>query len=58
MDKFGGYQWNTFYDNGPQADSNDFDPAQPVLDEKSDQAPNTADPSMAYIFEHTRGKNV
>lgn len=45
-----------FYDNGPQADSNDFDPAQPVLDEKSDQAPNTADPSMAYIFEHTRGK--
>ena len=45
-----------FYDNGPQADSNDFDPAQPVLDEKSDQAPNTADPSMAYIFEHTCGK--
>ena len=34
----GGQVWRLsmehFYDNGPQADSNNFDPAQPVLDER------------------------
>lgn len=34
----GGQVWRLsmehFYDNGPQADNSDFDPAQPVLDEK------------------------
>jgi ATP-dependent helicase Lhr and Lhr-like helicase len=27
-----------------------------ALDEKTDQAPENADPGLAYIFEHTRGK--
>ena len=30
--------------------------ALPVLEEKTDQAPNDADPGLGYIFEHTRGK--
>lgn len=30
--------------------------ALPVLDMKTDEAPKNADPGMAYIFEHTRGK--
>ncbi len=30
--------------------------ALPVLEEKTDQAPDNADPGLGYIFEHTRGK--
>ncbi|MGM9550197.1 MAG: DEAD/DEAH box helicase [Faecousia sp.] len=30
--------------------------ALPVLEEKSDNAPPSADPGIGYIFEHTRGK--
>ena len=30
--------------------------AMEVLDEKTDQAPENADPGLGYIFEHTRGK--
>lgn len=30
--------------------------ALPVLEEKTDQAPQNADPGLGYIFEHTRGK--
>ena len=30
--------------------------ALPVLDEKTDRAPDNADPGLGYIFEHTRGK--
>lgn len=30
--------------------------ALPVLDEKTDKAPDHADPGMGYIFEHTQGK--
>lgn len=30
--------------------------ALPVLDEKTDKAPEHADPGMGYIFEHTQGK--
>ncbi len=30
--------------------------ALPVLEEKTDQAPASADPGLGYIFEHTRGK--
>lgn len=34
---------------------NDVD-ALPALDERTDRAPDHADPGLAYIFEHTRGK--
>lgn len=46
-----------FYVTGAQAgaDRSDIN-AQPVLDEKTDQAPRNADPGMGYIFEHTAGK--
>ncbi|MBB1085500.1 DEAD/DEAH box helicase [Limosilactobacillus fastidiosus] len=30
--------------------------AQPVLDKATDKAPTMADPGLAYVFEHTRGK--
>lgn len=30
--------------------------ALPVLEEKTDEAPENADPGIGYIFEHTRGK--
>ena len=30
--------------------------ALPALDEKTDRAPDNADPGLGYIFEHTRGK--
>lgn len=30
--------------------------ALPVLEEKTDKAPENADPGLGYIFEHTRGK--
>ena len=30
--------------------------ALPVLEEKTDQAPDSADPGLGYIFEHTQGK--
>ena len=30
--------------------------AQPVLDGKTDTAPEHADPGLGYLFEHTRGK--
>ncbi len=37
-------------DGKPEAD------ALPVLEEKTDDAPENADPGLGYIFEHTRGK--
>lgn len=30
--------------------------ALPVLEEKTDEAPDSADPGLGYIFEHTKGK--
>ena len=46
-----------FYVKNTQAaeDRTDID-ALPVLEEKTDQAPENADPGIGYIFEHTRGK--
>ncbi len=37
------------------ADRTDIE-ALPVLEEKTDKAPERADPGIGYIFEHTRGK--
>ena len=47
-----------FYLSGPQAaeDRPASAPALPALDQKTDTAPELADPGMAYVFEHTRGK--
>ncbi|MFQ9706761.1 MAG: DEAD/DEAH box helicase [Limosilactobacillus pontis] len=44
-----------FYQTDPQAASKDFDPAAPV-EERTDTAPELADPGIGYIFEHTRGR--
>ena len=46
-----------FYVKDMQAgeDRTDLD-ALPALAEKTDQAPENADPGLGYIFEHTRGK--
>ena len=46
-----------FYVKNVQAgeDRTDID-ALPVLDEKTDRAPDNADPGLGYIFEYTRGK--
>ncbi|NLT10466.1 MAG: DEAD/DEAH box helicase [Ruminococcus sp.] len=41
--------------NEPEDKADDAD-ALPVLDEKTDTAPEHADAGMGYIFEHTRGK--
>lgn len=46
-----------FYNTAPQADEGKTDiPETPVLESPTDSAPKAADPGMAYIFEHTRGK--
>lgn len=45
-----------FYKSGDQAGDHSALPAQVVLDQASDQAPELADPGLAYIFDHTRGK--
>ena len=45
-----------FYKSGDQAGDHSALPAQAVLDQASDQAPELADPGLAYIFDHTRGK--
>ena len=45
-----------FYIQGPQASEGKTVDAQPVLDDKTDTAPQYADPGIGYIFEHTRGK--
>ncbi len=45
-----------FYKSGNQAGDHSALPAQAVLDQASDQAPELADPGLAYIFDHTRGK--
>ena len=45
-----------FYKSGDQAGDHSALPAQAVLDQASDQAPEIADPGLAYIFDHTRGK--
>lgn len=48
---------NHFFIQGSQAaEDQDIPEAQEALDIKSDNAPLNADPGMAYIFEHTRGK--
>ena len=39
-----------------QPDSSENIDALPVLDEKTDTAPENADEGMGYVFEHTRGK--
>ncbi|RVU70206.1 MULTISPECIES: DEAD/DEAH box helicase [Lactobacillus] len=44
-----------FYQTDPQAASKDFDPSA-VIEPKTDQAPQLADPGIGYIFEHTRGR--
>ncbi|MGN0546419.1 MAG: DEAD/DEAH box helicase, partial [Acutalibacteraceae bacterium] len=46
-----------FYINGPQASQDkEENNSMPELDIATDKAPDNADPGMAYIFEHTRGK--
>ena len=46
-----------FYINGPQASQDkEGNDSLPELDIATDKAPDNADPGMAYIFEHTRGK--
>lgn len=45
-----------FYKSGDQAGDHSALPAQAVLDQASDQAPELADPGLAYIFDHSRGK--
>ena len=45
-----------FYNTNPQADSPDI-PSEATEDEAAtDTAPDKADPGLAYIFEHTRGR--
>lgn len=46
-----------FYKDPVQAgdDAHERD-AQPVLEKATDKAPTMADPGLAYVFEHTRGK--
>ncbi len=39
-----------------QAENTNEQPALPVLEERTDIAPENADAGMGYIFEHTRGK--
>ena len=39
-----------------QSENKDEQPALPVLEERTDIAPENADAGMGYIFEHTRGK--
>lgn len=38
------------------AEGREITGALPVLEEKTDEAPQNADPGLSYIFEHTRGK--
>ena len=38
------------------AEGKDVQDALPVLEEKTADAPNNADPGLGYIYEHTRGK--
>lgn len=45
-----------FYKSGDQAGDHSALPAQAVLDQASDQAPELADPGLAYIFDHSREK--
>lgn len=46
-----------FYVQGPQsAQDKEVENALPVLDGATDAAPESADPGIGYIFEHTRGK--
>ncbi len=45
-----------FYKSGDQSGDHSALPAQAVLDQASDQAPELSDPGLAYIFDHTRGK--
>lgn len=46
-----------FYVQGPQpAEDRAVERALPVLDAATDTAPESADPGIGYIFEHTRGK--
>lgn len=46
-----------FYVQDAQAaEGKTIENAQPVLEEKTDEAPQGADPGIGYIYEHTRGK--
>jgi ATP-dependent Lhr-like helicase len=46
----------SFVHGSQPAEDKEIAEALPVLDMKSDIAPQNADPGMGYIFEHTRGK--
>ena len=46
-----------FFNSAPQADEGKDEIADiPALEPSTDSAPTAADPGMAYIFEHTRGR--
>lgn len=46
-----------FYNSAPQADEGrEISVKTPAADPTTDKAPETADPGIGYIFEHTRGK--
>ena len=46
-----------FYNTDPQADEGKSVPANtPPAEEPTDTAPDSADPGIGYIFEHTRGR--
>lgn len=46
-----------FFNTPPQAgEDRDIAVEEPVTEEATDTAPKAADPGMAYIFEHTKGK--
>ena len=46
-----------FYNTPPQADEmRSSETALPLPEQPTDTAPRAADPGLAYIFEHTRGK--
>ena len=46
-----------FFSTDPQADEDkEIDMETPAGEEPSDTAPESADPGMGYIFEHTRGR--
>ncbi|MDO4803581.1 MAG: DEAD/DEAH box helicase [Lachnospiraceae bacterium] len=44
-----------FYTTSPQADEGKEGEAIPAPEEPTDKAPESADPGIGYIFEHTRG---
>lgn len=45
-----------FFKAGPQAEGHENDQDLPAMEKTSDPAPKDAEPAMAYIFEHTKGR--